>query len=75
MSIHSAVRAHIDWCCMQALPMVQGEPRRGRTPVEEEMWLKLHEAYVAEVKQLEKTVRSLGACILIPGPLQNAEQC
>ena len=42
--------------------MVQGEPRRGRTPVEEQMWLKLHEAYVAEVKRLEATVRLQGPC-------------
>ncbi|CAL5224328.1 g6997 [Coccomyxa viridis] len=39
----------------EALPVVEGEPRRGRTPVEEQMWLKLHEAYAAEVKQLETT--------------------
>lgn len=49
--------ADITHACMQALPMVEGEPRRGRTPVEEQMWLKLHEAYAAEVKQLETTVR------------------
>ena len=38
--------------------MVQGEPRRGRTPVEEQLWLKLHEGYAAEVKRLEQTVGS-----------------
>ena len=65
MSVRSAVCAHMSWYCMQALPVVQGEPRRGRTPVEEQMWLKLHETYVAEVKQLEKTVRSWGPCIII----------
>jgi len=48
----------------QALPMVQGEMRRGRTPVEEQLWLKLHETYLAEVARLQKTVRLTGLCSL-----------
>lgn len=46
----------------QALPMVQGEARRGQTPVEEQMWLKLHETYLAEVARFQKTVRLTGLC-------------
>lgn len=37
--------------------MVEGEPRRGRTPAEEQLWMHLHEVYVQEVKQLEQTVQ------------------
>lgn len=51
--------AMAETACTQALPVVEGEPRRGRTPAEEQLWMHLHEVYVQEVKQLEKTVRSL----------------
>ena len=42
---------------MQALPRVQGEPRKGRTPAEEQLWLQLHNMYVVEAQQLAQQVR------------------
>ena len=36
--------------------MVQGEPRKGRTPAEEQLWLQLHDMYVAEAQQLAQKV-------------------
>ena len=42
--------------------------------MEEQMWLKLHEAYMAEVKQLDKTVRPQGPCVM-PEPSQEYIPC
>ena len=53
---------------MQALPTVRGEPRKGRTPAEEQLWLQLHNLYVAEAQQLAQKV--LRDARVLPGCLR-----
>lgn len=58
-NVASFVNSMIMWSGtpMQALPKVQGEPRRGRTPAEEQLWLQLHDRFAMEAQELEKLVR------------------